>query len=98
VFEQLRPETEGRDDSIASVPPIGAHPDRTVGPVPFGHSEGDDLAPLSGSPATASQETVSVETAESALRPRPPHGRVRGRLDRLKRGERWKRRLPEACR
>ena len=97
MLDELRTDTDGLDGNIASAPSAEAQPDRIVGPVPFRHPEGDDLAPLNGSPATTPQETVG-----SALRQRPPQGRVRGRgprwLDRLKRGERWKRRLPEVCR
>jgi hypothetical protein len=65
-------------------------------PVSLGEPDGDELTRLT------SQEAAPMEAGEPVLLARASRGRVRRRAarcrDRLKRGERWKRRLPEVCR
>jgi hypothetical protein len=89
-------ETEGFVSSPAVSAPVDAQPNRTMEPVSLGEPDGDELTRLT------SQEAAPMEAGEPVLLARASRGRVRVRTgrwrDRLKRGERWKRRLPEVCR
>jgi hypothetical protein len=96
LLHDLSHETEGFASSPAvSAPATDAQPDRTIGPVSLGEPDGDELTRLT------SQEAAPMEAGEPVLLARASRGRGRGTArwrDRLKRGERWKRRLPEVCR
>ena len=101
MWHELRDEPEDlKANPAASVPVGDAPPDQNLGGLPIRDS--DHFALTNEAPTTAHPEPLAMEAHEPVPRAGSRDGRVRRQAKRrsteLKRGERWKRRLPEVCR